>query len=184
MRLFFFRALVPAITMGFLFASCSDDPTTPSTELVGLGEPCAKDEDCLSGINIVCMDTGDGECGPIVKRCVALAPSCGESPMRTACGCDGKTLAIGPCGPAKPANVDLRAGACPAAAGTFWCGAAACNAGPQYCVEGYTSIDCFDLPVACAPPNGNCSCLMAQNMTGCGCVDEPGGGIRVNGCGI
>jgi hypothetical protein len=82
------------------------------------------------------------------------------------------------------ADVDTRPGACPPAPGTFWCGAAACNAGTQYCREGFESVDCLDLPAACAAPNANCACLEAQNMIACGCVDEAGGGIRVNGCGI
>ena len=185
MNHFFARALFPAIAMAFLLASCADDATTtPPAKQVALGEPCAEDANCLPGFNVVCMETGDGECGPAVKRCVSIAATCGENPMKTACGCDGKTFAAGPCGSGMPANIDLRAGACPAVAGTFWCGAVACNAGTQYCVEGYTSIDCLDLPAACAAPNADCNCLMTQGMSACGCVDEPGGGIRVNGCGI
>jgi hypothetical protein len=179
---FLSRIFIPSAAIALIIAGCSEDPVPEKP--IALGDPCTQDADCPDGFNVFCTDTGDGECGPVVKRCMSMAATCGENPMTTTCGCDGKTFAAGPCGGAMPVNVDLRPGACPAAAGTFWCGTAACNAGTQYCVEGYTSIDCLDLPAACATPNANCACLNAQNMSACGCVDEPGGGIRVNGCGI
>lgn len=174
-----------------LIPACGDtDEQTTSTSSMssssGNGETtCVDNSDCTMGFNLLCANTDDGACGPTTKKCVEYPPSCGEGTFTTVCGCDGKSHAKGPCPSANlPFQIDTRAGACPAAAGTFWCGDGACNIGAQYCVEGDMSVDCVDLPANCMGTQANCACLGTAGMIGCGCVDEPGGGIRINGCGI
>jgi hypothetical protein len=145
---------------------------------------CDGDEDCTGGFNLICAGTDDGMCGAITKKCIEYPATCGEGTYSTVCGCDGKSHAIGPCPGDLPFQIDTRPGSCPAAAGTFWCGDGACTIGGQYCVEGNMSVDCVELPPDCLDAQATCACLEAAGMTACGCTEEPGGGLRVNGCGL
>lgn len=173
-----------------LGSACSDtDEKTTSTSSAssssGAAEtPCVDNSDCTMGFNLICLAKDDGACGPTTKKCVEYPPSCGEGTFTTVCGCDGKSHAKGPCPGELTYQIDTRPGACPPTAGTFWCGNGACTIGGQYCVEGDMSVDCMNLPANCMGAQANCACLGTAGMTGCGCVDEPGGGIRINGCGI
>jgi hypothetical protein len=150
----------------------------------GEDSPCVDNEDCTKGFNLICAATDDGACGPTTRKCIEYPPSCGEGTFSTVCGCDGKSHAVSPCPSDLSFQIDPRPGSCPAAAGMSWCGDGACSIGTQYCVEGNTSIECVALPADCMAAQATCACLEAANMTACGCVDEPGGGIRVNGCGL
>lgn len=175
---------------GLLATSCSDggEQTTASSSSSStsgtLGSPCATDKDCTMGFNLVCLPTDDGACGPATKKCVEYPATCGEGTFTTVCGCDGMPHAVGPCPAEHPFQIDKRPDACAPAVGTFLCGNGTCTVGAQYCVEGDMSVDCMALPANCMGAQANCMCLGAAGMMGCGCVDEPGGGIRINGCGI
>jgi hypothetical protein len=185
-----FLSFCALLVGAILVPSCSDsdDKTTSTTSMSSssgtAGTTCDDDSDCTMGFNLVCVSTDDGVCGPTTKKCVEYPPSCGEGTLTTVCGCDGKSHAKGPCPSDLPFQIDTRAEGCPPAAGTFWCGNGACNVGTQYCVEDDMSIDCMDLPANCMGAEANCACLAAAGMTGCGCVDESGGGIRFNACGL
>jgi hypothetical protein len=185
-----FLCLCAPLLGALLVASCSDtgeNTTSASSNSSSSGsadKPCVDDSDCTVGFNLICASTDDGACGPTTKKCIEYPPSCGEGTFTTVCGCDGKSHAKGPCPSDLPFQIDTRAGACPPAAGTFWCGNGACSVGAEYCVEGDMSVDCMALPANCMGAQATCTCLGSAGMTGCGCVDEPGGGIRINGCGI
>lgn len=171
-------------------ASCGDEITSASSGSSSSGGggdngACTSDADCKTGFNMICAETDDGQCGPIARKCIQYPASCSEGTLYTACGCDGKSHAVSPCPSATlSAQIDTRPDGCPAQAGKFWCGDGSCNVGAQYCVEGVSSIDCVDLPQSCMGASATCACLMDAGMTACGCVDEAGGGIRVNGCGL
>ena len=177
-------------TGAIVIVSCSDTGTVTSTSSSNStssgspDKPCVDSSECTMGFNLICAATDDGACGPTTKKCIEYPPSCGEGTFTTVCGCDGKSHAKGPCPSDLPFQIDTREGACPPVAGTFWCGDGACSIGAEYCVEGDMSVDCVALPANCMGAQANCACLGTAGMIGCGCVDEPGGGIRINGCGI
>lgn len=120
----------------------------------------------------------DGACAaPPTRTCQIYPASCGEGTFRTLCGCDGKTHAVAPCPGANPIDVDSRAGSCPPTAGMFSCGDAGCKVGAQYCSESVSGAACVDAPAACMGAQATCACLATMGLKGCGCVDEPGGGV-------
>lgn len=178
------------IASAILAAACSDTGQQTSTSTSGssssgmAGATCTTDADCTMGLNLICLPTDDGACGPTTNKCVEYPPSCGEGSFTTVCGCDGKPHAKGPCPGKLDYQIDTRPDACTPPAGTFLCGNGTCTVGTQYCVEGDMSVDCMDLPANCMGAMANCACLGSAGMMGCGCEDLPNGGIRVNGCGI
>jgi len=185
--------LVSILGIVLTVAACGDDVEDQTSGGGGsgggsnggnAGDPCESNQDCTNGLNLYCATTDDGMCGATAKKCAEYPATCGEGTYRTVCGCDGNPHAVGPCPGETPFQIDTRENACPAQAGSFWCGDGACNVGTQYCVEGNTSVTCTDLPAECMGAQASCACLEAANMIACGCVDEAGGGIRVNGCGL
>lgn len=170
-----------------LAAACGDSSGSGSESSGGGGSDgtCTSDEDCKTGFNNFCAETDDGQCGPIVRKCVQYPPSCGEGPLHTACGCDGKPHSASSCPSAKlSVQIDTRPNACTPVAGMIACGEGFCDITKDYCVEGAMQISCMALPQTCTGASASCACLETAGMTACGCVDEPGGGIRVNGCSI
>lgn len=146
---------------------------------------CTTDADCKTGGTNFCAASDDGQCGPVVHQCIVYPASCGEGTLRTVCGCDGLPHVAGPCPSATLAvQIDTRPGACVPPAGMFFCGEGTCTIGTQYCVEAGDAVSCADLPAECVPGTPSCACLETAGLTACGCVDEPDGGIRVNGCGL
>jgi hypothetical protein len=143
------------------------------------GQPCITDEECSSGANLICAPTFDGMCGPVDKRCTPAI--CGEGPLRTICGCDGKPHADDNCPSGMDVEIDKRPGACAPPAGMYNCGDGTCVSESQYCVEGFTEIKCVDLPLNCTGAEASCACLEAAAMSACGCTVSDGG-IRVAEC--
>jgi len=117
----------------------------------------------------------DGTCGDEDpnRHCEYVPPTCGESPLQTVCGCDGKTRAVN----CVIGDVDTRPGACPAPAGQFWCGALACDQGQQYCNLEFEE-SCQTLPDACQGPGASCDCLEPLGGT-CMCTQMEDGHLEV-----
>lgn len=190
------RSLSAISTLTFLFfllPSCGSDAPLPGGGAGGgssssssggqVGATCKVDADCAKGQ--YCSIVSDGECAaPPTRTCEIYPASCGEGTVRTVCGCDGKSHALGSCPSANPVDIDKRDGSCPPAAGTFWCGESPCNVGAQYCSEGLTGTTCMDMPAACMAAQANCACLDTMGVKGCGCLDEVGGGIRITECSL
>lgn len=143
---------------------------------------CTDGGGCDSGH--YCGGTDDGACGPLTRVCQVYPASCSEGIMRTVCGCDGKTHAIAPCPGATYLQIDPRAGACAPAPGTISCGEGACTTATQYCDEGAMEVKCVDLPAACMGAMATCACVKTAVSSGCGCTDEPSGGVRFSECGL
>ncbi|HEY8379379.1 MAG TPA: hypothetical protein VIK91_22955 [Nannocystis sp.] len=148
--------------------------TTPTSSTTAAGG-CVDNDDCPPGQ--VCAEFDDGMCGPITRMCEEYPATCGEHPHYTACGCDGVAFEADPCD--QKAGKDLREGACPPEGGMFWCGNGACAIGQEYCSETLDGVVCLPFPPGCSA----CACLPAEE-TSCGCIDEPGGGVRVRGCSL
>jgi hypothetical protein len=129
------------------------------------GAPCEDDADCDG--QTTCL-FGDGLCGDgEARHCEYFAPTCGESPRRTVCGCDGQTRAVS-CG----GDQDDRPGACPPPEGQFWCGDIPCASGTEVCLlEGDFPPACNALPDACG---GTPSCECLTTSAGCICSEREG----------
>src|SRR5262245_16348902 len=94
---FTFRLLLASVTVLFVAACSSDSPNSTSATEGGSssGDSCTADTQCAKGE--YCATSDDGMCGPISRTCEIYPASCGESILRTVCGCDGKSHSYGSC---------------------------------------------------------------------------------------
>jgi len=150
----------------------------PGVDFDATGAPCESDADCNGGF-LVCATVSDGRCGPVEQRCTE--PFCGEGPLTTVCGCDGKPHADDRCPGLEPFGIDKRAGACTPPEGMYNCGDGMCASDSEFCLAGYSAITCVDLPPNCMGAQASCKCLELAGVMGCGCSLEEGG-IRVAEC--
>lgn len=144
-----------------------------------LGKTCASDEDCTGMEGVVCAFTAESTCSVAERRCEV--ENCSDGPLRTRCGCDGKTHAGRDCVTGSKTAIDKLAGACAPPAGRFNCGETTCAIDTQYCQEGYTAILCVDLPASCTGAQATCACLDAEGLGSCGCAVTESG-VRVEEC--
>jgi len=154
------------------------DIATGSGSTPHQGDPCATEADCGEDQSLYCETMTDGMCNITSKTCEIFPASCGESTMRTLCGCDGKPHAVGSCPGSKEILIDTRPNSCAPPAGQFNCGESTCALNQQYCFEGFAEVKCMDLPAACAA-DATCTCLMTAGAAACACNEEMGGGLRV-----
>ena len=145
----------------------------------GEGTPCFATTDCTP-YGLTCATIpDDGTCGEIARECTAAG--CEEGPLRTICGCDGKPHITDSCPSFNDIQVDTRPGACAPPEGMMNCGSGTCAVDTQFCVEGFTSIQCVDLPPSCTGPDATCDCFMAAGISTCGCNTDDVG-FRVRAC--
>jgi hypothetical protein len=146
----------------------------------GASGDCLATGECPDGA--YCFEVSDEICGPVRGECGVYPASCGEGPLHTVCGCDGRTYAQGAC--PGGVQVDTREGACAPAPGRINCGEGTCDVQAEYCAEQQTSIACAALPPQCVGVVDTCACLVEAGLDSCECTNEPTGGARLTICGF